>query len=56
MEMQSTPAFSADRPCRTEVHLWITLTPAALNFGKYGTGLRPAVSTILMPEPTMASI
>ena len=56
MEMASTPRRSAVTPWRTDVHLWITLTPAALNFGRNGLGLLPAVSTILMPEAMMASM
>jgi hypothetical protein len=43
-------------PWRTEVHLWITLMPASLNFGRKGLGLLPAVSTIFTPDWTMASM
>jgi len=42
---------SAFSECRTEVHLWITLMPAAFNAGMYGSGLRPAVSTTVMRLP-----
>src|SRR5712671_3831803 len=46
----SHPIFSAFSECRTEVHLWITLMPAALSSGIYCSGLRPAVSTTLTPH------
>ena len=54
MEMASTPIRSADSAWRTEVHLWITLTPAALNSSTCSCGLLPAVSTILTPESMIA--
>ena len=41
---------------RTEVHLWITLMPAAFSAGMYASGLRPAVSTALTPPSTMAAM
>ena len=44
-------AFSA---CRTEVHLWITLIPAAWRCGSTCCGLLPAVSTTFTPPSTMA--
>ena len=52
----SQPIFSALSECRTEVHLWITLMPAAFSAGIYCSGLRPAVSTILMPPSRIAAI
>ena len=48
------PRLWAFREWRTEVHLWITLTPCSLNRGMNGSGLRPAVSTIFTPASTMA--
>ena len=56
IEIASTPTFSAETPWRTEVHLWMTLMPAALSLGRKGLGLLPAVSTIFMPESMMASM
>ena len=50
----SHPIDSALTACRTDVHLWITLMPAAWKPGRSGCGLLPAVSTILMPDSTMA--
>ena len=50
----SQPMRSALSAWRTEVHLWITLMPAALSAGMCSSGLRPAVSTALMPPSTMA--
>ena len=52
----ATPAFSADRPWRTAVHLWITLMPASLSLGRNGLGLLPAVSTIFTPDWQIASM
>ena len=56
IEIASTPAFSAEMPWRTEVHLWITLMPASLNFGRNGLGLLPAVSTIFTPDWQITSM
>src|SRR5437868_1594566 len=39
----SQPICSALSECRTDVHLWITLMPAAFSAGMYCSGLRPAV-------------
>jgi len=50
----SHPIRSALSAWRTEVHLWITLMPAAFSAGRCGSGLRPAVSTIFTPLSTMA--
>jgi hypothetical protein len=50
----SQPIFSAFS--RTEVHLWITLIPAALRAGIYCSGLRPAVSTAFTPPSRIAAI
>ena len=47
------PRLWAFREWRTEVHLWITLIPCSLNSGMKGSGLRPAVSTILTPASTI---
>ena len=49
----SQPIFSAFSEWRTDVHLWITLTPASLKKGITCAGLLPAVSTILMPSSMM---
>ena len=54
MLMASQPIDSALIACRTEVHLWMTLMPAALNAGRNRCGLLPAVSTISMPDSTVA--
>ena len=50
----SQPIRSALSECRTDVHLWMTLMPAAFSAGMYCSGLRPAVSTILTPPSMMA--
>ncbi len=50
----SQPIASALSEWRTDVHLWITLMPAAFRSGMYGSGLRPAVSTILTPPSMIA--
>ena len=34
IDTASTPSCSALTACRTEVHLWITLTPASWNTGR----------------------
>jgi hypothetical protein len=54
MLITSTPSRAAVTLWRTEVHLWITLTPAALKSGRCSIGLRPAVSTILIPLSMIA--
>ena len=54
MLMASQPMVSALTACRTDVHLCTTLMPAALNPGRNRCGLLPAVSTIRMPDSTMA--
>ena len=54
--MASQPTASAFRECRTEVHLWITLIPAAFRPAMYFWGLLPAVSTIFTPLSMMAWI
>ena len=46
---------TAETEWRTEVHLWITLTPLSLKRGRWSVGARPAVSTILIPEVMIAS-
>ena len=55
MDTMSTPSRSADSACRTDVHLWTTAMPCALNVSMYSRGLRPAVSTTRMPLSTMAA-
>ena len=50
----SQPIRSAVSECRTEVHLWMTLTPCAFKAGMYCAGLRAAVSTIRTPPATIA--
>ena len=50
----SQPMRSALSAWRTEVHLWITRTPPALSCSMCGSGLRPAVSTMVTPLSTMA--
>ena len=52
----SQPIRSAFSECRTEVHLWMTLMPADFSGGRYCSGLRPAVSTILTPPSTIAAM
>ena len=52
----SQPIFSAFSECRTEVHLWMTLTPCCFSSGIHCSGLRPAVSTIRTPPSTVAWI
>ena len=52
----SQPMRSAFNEWRTEVHLWITLIPAAFKAGMYCSGLRPAVSTTLIPPSLMAAM
>jgi len=49
----SQPIFCALRAWRTEVHLWITRAPAAFSGSMYGSGLRPAVSTMVTPASAM---
>src|SRR5262249_44498316 len=51
----SQPMRSAFREWRTDVHLWMTLIPAALRIGMYCSGLRPPVSTIFTPPSIMAA-
>ena len=41
--------------CRTLVHLWMTRTPCCLKYGMCGAGLRPAVSTMVTPDSTIAA-
>ena len=50
----SHPIVSALIACRTEVHLWMSLIPVALNPGMNRYGLFPAVSTIFTPDSTIA--
>jgi hypothetical protein len=50
----SQPMACAFSAWRTEVHLWITRTPAAFSVGMYASGLRPAVSTMRTPPSMMA--
>ena len=52
----SQPICSAFSEWRTDVHLWITLMPAAFSAGMYCSGLRPAVSTILTPPSLIAAM
>ena len=52
----SQPMRSAFSAWRTEVHLWITVIPAALSAGMYCSGLRPAVSTIFTPRSAIAAM
>ncbi len=54
--MASQPMRSALSAWRTEVHLWITLMPASFSSGIHCSGLRPAVSTTLMPPSTIAAM
>ena len=49
-ETASHPIDCAFSECLTEVHLWITITPASFNAGMTCCGLRPAVSTTLTPS------
>ena len=56
IEIASTPIFCAFTPWRTAVHLCTTLMPFCLSLGRKGSGLLPAVSTILTPESMMASM
>ena len=51
----STPIRSAFSACRTEVALWMTVTPAARKAGRWGSGFAPAVSTTFTPLSTIAA-
>src|SRR5579859_1213619 len=51
----SKPLRTAETEWRTEVHLWMTLTPCSLKRGRWSVGARPAVSAILIPEWMIAS-
>ena len=53
MLIASTPIAWAFTACRTLVHLWMTLIPLSWNMPMCGSGLAPAVSTILMPDSTI---